>query len=222
MEEENEIEDDLQLTLSEAFGTLFKTHKSKCGNLLKTLLEDLLPAYLDENASFIKQKFGIYIVVDLVEHLGLEILGEKYQDCLSVIARCSKSLNPVIRQAGVYGLGVSSESSGDLFKEYADKTLEFLKEAIEMEQGSQDATEFNHAKDNAISALAKVMKNQHEHINVEETFTFFLQQIPLKYDLTEAKLVNDFLADALLNQPTMILGKQYENTKQFVILLGEI
>ena len=161
MEEENEIEDDLQLTLSEAFGSLFKTHKNKCASLLTTLFNDLLPSYLDEKAPFIKQKFGIYIVVDLVEHLGLEILGGKYEDCFQVIARCSKSINPVIRQAGVYGLGVSSLSSGELFEKYSDETLTSLKEAIEMEQGSQDIVEFNHSRDNAISALSKVMKNQH-------------------------------------------------------------
>jgi len=109
MEEENEMEDDLQLTVSEAFGSLFKTHKNHCGQLLVTLFNDLLPSYLDEKAAFVKQKFALYIVVDLVEHLGLEILGPKYEDCFHVIERSSKSMNPVIRQAGVYGLGISSQ-----------------------------------------------------------------------------------------------------------------
>mmetsp|Transcript_33835 Transcript_33835/g.33364 ORF Transcript_33835/g.33364 Transcript_33835/m.33364 type:complete len:423 (-) Transcript_33835:378-1646(-) len=162
MEEENEIEDDLQLTLSEAFGALFKTHKNKCANLLNTLFNDLLPSYLDESAPFVKQKFGVYIVVDLVEHLGLEILGEKYEDCFQVIARCSKSVNPVIRQAGVYGLGISSNSGGELFAKYSTDALQSLKEAIEMKVGTQDVVEFNHARDNAISALSKIMKFQHE------------------------------------------------------------
>jgi len=57
---------------------------------------------------------------------------------------------------------------------------------------------------------------------LEETFAYFLTLIPLNHDLTEAKFVNDFLADAVLGQPQMVLGKEYENTKQFVTLLGEI
>lgn len=80
MDEENDMEDDLQLTISEAFGALFKTHKHHCGELLSSLFTDLLPQYLDDSAPFVKQKFGLYIVVDLVEHLGLEILGDKYED----------------------------------------------------------------------------------------------------------------------------------------------
>lgn len=222
MEEENEMEDDLQLTVSEAFGSLFKTHKNHCGQLLVTLFNDLLPSYLDEKAAFVKQKFALYIVVDLVEHLGLEILGPKYEDCFHVIERSSKSMNPVIRQAGVYGLGISSQWNEEVFKKFSDSTLHSLKEAIEMKLGTQDKTEFNYARDNAVSALAKIMKNQHSWINLEETFAYFLTLIPLNHDLTEAKFVNDFLADAVLGQPQMVLGKEYENTKQFVTLLGEI
>ena len=54
--------------------------------------------------------------------------------------------------------------------------------------GTQDKVQFNHARDNAISALAKVIKNQYNFINVEETFAFWLSKIPLEFDLTEAKL----------------------------------
>jgi len=95
MEEENEMEDDLQLTISEAFGTLFKTHKHQCKELLTNLFSSLLPEYLNDNAPFIKQKFGLYVVVDLVEHLGLEDLGEKIDDCYKVIEKYAGSINPV-------------------------------------------------------------------------------------------------------------------------------
>ena len=124
MEEENEMEDDLQLSLSEAFGSLFKTHKTHCGQLLTTLFNDLLPEYLSQDAPFVKQKFALYVVDDLVEFLGLEILGDKYEDCFKVIENYSKSVNPVLRQAGVYGLGISSQSSGELFAKFSDSTIQ--------------------------------------------------------------------------------------------------
>ena len=219
MEEENEMEDDLQLTISEAFGTLFKTHKNQCSELLSNLFTSLLPEYLDDNAPFIKQKFGLYIVVDLVEHLGLEHLGEKIDDCLKVIEKYAESINPVWRQAGVYGLGVFAKNSGDYFSSFADTVVEKLKKAIEMKKGSQDKVEYGHAKDNAVSALAKVLKHQYNHINLEVTFKFWLSQLPLKNDLTEAKEWNEFLAEVIEFKPEMVIGEKGEYMDNLITLL---
>lgn len=221
MDEENEMEDDLQLTISEAFGSLFKTHKHHCKELLSNLFTTLLPQYLDDKAPFVKQKFGLYIVVDLVEHLGLEILGEKYEDCFRVIEKYSSSINPICRQAGVYGLGVSAKSGGEYFSKFASSTVELLKKAIDMECGTQEKIEYLHAKDNAISSLAKVMKYQYSAIDLESTFSFFLSHLPVKHDLTEAKEVNDFLADVLQEKPEWVIGPNGEHTKNFIHLLGD-
>lgn len=144
MEEENEMEDDLQLSISDAFGALFKTHKNHCSELLKDLFTEKLPEYLNEEAAIVKQKFALYIVVDLVEHLGLEILGEKYQDCFEVIAKYSQHINPILRQASVYGLGMSAKQGGEYFKTYSQDTIDRLKFVIDMEIGSQEKIEFLH------------------------------------------------------------------------------
>lgn len=133
MEEENDMEDELQLTISEAFGALFKTHKNQCQELLKHMFSDSLPKYLDDSAPMVKQKFALYIIVDIVEHLGLEILGDKYEDCFNVIAKFSLSVNPVLRQASMYGLGMSAKDGGEFFKKYASNTVDNLRTAIDME-----------------------------------------------------------------------------------------
>ncbi|CAI2371015.1 unnamed protein product [Moneuplotes crassus] len=221
---ENENEDELQIVLSEAIGMLFKTHKGKCSNIVANLFDNFLPSYLNDAASFTKQKLGIYIINDVVEHVGLEILEEKYEECFHAFVKCSKNENPTIRQAGVYGIGVTLARSCkvQLFGKYSVDAIQTLKEAIEIDCGSQDSTEYGYAKDNAISALVKVMKHHHQSIDVESTFEFLLQHIPLKYDLVEAKFVNDFLADVALSNPSLIIGKDNQNIKQFVVLLGQI
>lgn len=189
MEEENEMEDDLQLVISETFGALFKTHKNYCHELLKDFFETKLDKYLDEESSpMVKQKFALYIIVDIVEHLGLDILGDKYEYCFRIIARYSQCINPVLRQASVYGLGMSAQQGGACFEKYATDIVEALKNAIEMELGSQDKTEYLHCRDNAVSSLAKVMKFQHQHIDVEKTFKYWLSKMPIKHDLEESKV----------------------------------
>jgi len=91
------MEDELQFAISETFGILFKTHKMHCSQLLKTLLEDLLPNYLQETSPFVKQKFAIFIIVDLLEHLGNEYLAEHFESCFQTLLKYSKSENPVFR-----------------------------------------------------------------------------------------------------------------------------
>lgn len=49
IKEENRSEYDLQLTLSEIIGILFKTHKPKIGNLLNQLFTELLPNALNSD-----------------------------------------------------------------------------------------------------------------------------------------------------------------------------
>jgi len=222
MKEENEMEDDLQLAISEAFGTLFKTHKNHCQELLSNLFTEKLPKYLDEEHSpVVKQKFALYIIVDIVEHLGLEILGDKYDDCFAVIARYSQSINPILRQASSYGLGMSAREGGAYFEKYAKDTVEALKGVIEMQLGTQVKIEYQHCRDNAISALAKVMKYQYSFIDLESTFAYWLSKMPLKHDLAEAKEANDFLADVLLEKPEMVVGANGEHMKDLINLCGD-
>lgn len=133
MEEENDMEDDLQLAISDAFGALFKTHKDHCQELLKDMFTEKLPKYLAEDAPIVKQKFALYVIIDMVEHLGLEILKDKYEDCFKVVAKYANSINPVLRQASCFGLGVSAKEGGEYFRPYAKETSEALKNAIEME-----------------------------------------------------------------------------------------
>lgn len=92
--EENQDEDDLQISICETFGVIFKTHKNKCETLASNLLSDLVSSYIDDNASIAKQKCGIYIIGDAIEYLGPDIIGSKYQDCFETIVRFSKSTNP--------------------------------------------------------------------------------------------------------------------------------
>lgn len=88
-----------------------------------------------------------------------------------------------------------------------------------MKKGTQDKVEFKHARDNAVSALAKVLKHQYNNIEIEETFKFWLAQLPLKNDLTEAKECNEFLAEVIEFKPEMVIGPNGEYMDNLINLL---
>jgi hypothetical protein len=79
VKEENKSEYDLQLSIAEIIGIIFKTHKQLCGNLLQALFAGPLPEALKSTEKS-KTKFALFILDDMVEFLGPEYLGNHYAE----------------------------------------------------------------------------------------------------------------------------------------------
>jgi hypothetical protein len=83
-------------------------------------------------------------------------------------------------------------------------------------------TQFNHARDNAIAALGKIIKHQEANIDAATIIPGWFQLLPLKHDLEEAKINNEFLAEMLFKRHQVILGANNERLEHMVQVLGEI
>lgn len=79
LKEENKNEHELQISLAEIFGALFKTHREFCRELVGKLWQEVLPnaAKLQSKHSM---KFILFILDDMVEFLGAEFLGSVYPE----------------------------------------------------------------------------------------------------------------------------------------------
>jgi len=82
--------------------------------------------------------------------------------------------------------------------------------------------QFYHARDNAVSAIAKVIKYQNTTIDVTQYLPSFLEQLPIKHDVEEAKFCNELLSEMLLNDAGAVCGSSGERLEQVVMILGEI
>lgn len=74
IKEENRNEYDLQLSLAEMIGIIFKTHKEFSRNLLTELFNNILPEALSSEEKE-KQKFALFVLDDMIEFLGPAMLG---------------------------------------------------------------------------------------------------------------------------------------------------
>lgn len=163
IKEENKSEYDLQLSIAEIFGILFKTHGTSCGNLLNELFTIILPAAFNSEEKS-KTKFGLFILDDMVEFLGPEILGTQYVEVAKQIIRYCNAPISALRQAAAYGIGMMAEKGGDRYAEVVALSLEGLKLAIDYEmpaaikEKKAKAKQFMHARDNAVSALGKIIR----------------------------------------------------------------
>lgn len=78
LKEENKNEYQLQLDLGEIIGALFKTHRNLVQGVVQELLTNKLGPYGADGASKPKIKFLLFILDDMVEHLGPDFLGPMY------------------------------------------------------------------------------------------------------------------------------------------------
>lgn len=165
IKEENNSEFDLQLSIAEIIGILFKTHGPLTVNLVTELFTSILPPALSSSEKQ-KTKFGLFVMDDMVEFLGPDLLGPHYIPVAKEIIKFTKSPVAAVRQAASYGIGIMAEKSGAHFALIANECLLGLKDAIEyqmpasVKEKKTKVKQFKHAKDNAVSALGKIIKFQ--------------------------------------------------------------
>ena len=96
-----------------------------------------------------------------------------------------------------------AEKAGHHFAVISNDALLGLKYAIEFQMPPQvkekksKVKQFMHAKDNAVSALGKIIKFQSATVDVTSLIPNWLSLLPIKNDLDEAKVMNDFLTNFL-------------------------
>jgi hypothetical protein len=82
--------------------------------------------------------------------------------------------------------------------------------------------QFMHAKDNAVSALGKIIKFQNATVDASSLIPNWLSLLPIKNDIDEAKNMNELLTLLLEQNPLAVLGQSYERFELIVVLLSEI
>ena len=57
-----------------------------------------MPDYLSEGKPDIKKKFALFVIVDLIEHLGLDRIDEnQFKGCFEILVVHALHPNPVLR-----------------------------------------------------------------------------------------------------------------------------
>lgn len=87
-----------------------------------------------------------------------------------------------------------AKNGGAAFSQVVNHCLEGLKIAIEyampaaIKDKKSKVKQFNHAKDNAVSALGKVIRYQTANIDAQALIPGWLNLLPIKSDVEEAKI----------------------------------
>lgn len=237
-EDENELENDLNdlenkisnvekilTSFSSIIGVIFKFHKELCMEVVNKLLVEYLPKYLADNSSVFDKKMGIFILDDMTEFLGQNILANIWPEIINILLKFSDSKLCVLRQAAVYGIGEFARYTVLDYNKYCDNSLKALSYSIDMVQTEEDGDsqlEWNHARDNSIASLGKIISFQGQYLDLKLWIPKWLSYLPLKYDIKEAISQHKLLCEILVSKPDLILGENYSNLSKIIRILCKI
>lgn len=222
LNEDTSSEEDLQVGIAELIGVLFKTHKEMTLPLVELLYTQVLSKVLQPTLSDKMHKFGLFLIDDMIEFLGLELIPDKWPHLSEALIRFSADKSCPVRQAAVYGIGVLAEKSREIFAQMAPQCINSLYEALKIPIGEEKTKVYGHCKDNTVSALGKIIKNHHDKINLSEVIQVWLSHLPLKHDKPEAKVQHELLTDILLNKSELLLDSSGSNIPRIVKIFSDV
>ena len=215
-------EDNLHVSISEVFGALFKTHKSLCLDIVKFLYSSVFSRLLSEGTRKEDHKFVIFVIDDIIEFLGQDLVGDIWGSLGEVLIRFAVDGNEAVRQAAVYGLGVFAGNSKQAgFEQWTLAILQKLHESIGIPLGKSEKTH-GHARDNAIAAIGKLIRFHYVSLDLNLVLPAWLSLLPLKFDKLESKNMTDLVASMALDMPQMLFGESYQRLGAVVRVLLEV
>ncbi|CAN4091783.1 unnamed protein product [Withania somnifera] len=218
LREENEQEEVVFDQVGEILGTLIKTFKAAFLPFFDELSSYLMPMWgKDKTAE--ERRIAICIFDDIAEQCHEAAL--KYYDMyLPFLLEACNDESPDVRQAAVYGLGVCAEYGGSVFKPLIGEALSRLNIVIRHPNALQ--TENVMAYDNAVSALGKICQFHRDSIDSAQVVPAWLNCLPIKGDLIEAKVVHDQLCSMVERSDGELLGPNNQYLPKIVSVFAEV
>ncbi|CAL5433751.1 unnamed protein product [Camellia sinensis] len=218
LREENEQEEEVFDQVGEILGTLIKTFKASFLPFFDELSSYLMPMWgKDKTAE--ERRIAICIFDDVAEQCH-EAALKYYDTYLPFLLEACNDMNPDVRQAAVYGLGVCAEFGGSVFKPLVLEALSTLNVVIRDPNALQPENIM--AYDNAVSALGKICQFHRESIDSAQVVPAWLSCLPIKGDLIEAKVVHDQLCSMVERSDRELLGPNNQYLPKIVAVFAEV
>ena len=209
------ILEEIQIEIVDIIGLLLKLHKDKCNNIIGHIINNIIPSYLDSN-NINEIKMSLYLLDDLIEYIGQEILGEKiWENIYSILIKLVISEDYPTRQAAAYGIGIFSMNTKTNFIKYGQGLIENLYESLSLSTNLiknnniiENKEEFYLAFDNIISALGKIIKfhfnDKIVQDNIFELIEKWIMNLPIKYDESEQEQQHEWMINIFIFKRELI------------------
>jgi hypothetical protein len=224
MDKDIEEVEDVLVSIADVMGSFFKTHKDLTLEVVSALLNNLLPKYFTKESSSFETKMGLYIIDDMIEFLGQELLANVWDQLAKIILTYTDDKEPFLRQASVYGIGEFAINTKQGYENYLNPMLDGIDKALRYTSDGQNHSQWSTARDNAVSCLGKIIKFQQNAVggNLQELVNKWIEHLPIQEDEIEGQKQHQILVDMLLNNVDSVIGPNKQNLAKVIRILCKI
>jgi len=214
-------------SLSDFFGALFETHKDLTLELVDKIIKQYLPIYFKDESSNFEKTLGLLLVDDMAEFLQQNLLSNIWGDIEKIMIKYSAHAHYEVRNAACYGLGVFSQFTTQNYTNYGKDILSaimnVIKLPIDKNMNKTDKENLKFARDNAVSALGKIIKYHGQEFpgELDNLLDFWVNSLPITQDKEEGKINNKFLLDILMKEPNKVIGPGNKNLGHIIVILAK-
>jgi hypothetical protein len=214
------------VSIADVFGSIFKTHKELTLGVVNKLKNELLVKYFKQEASSFEKKMGIFIIDDMVEYLGQELIPELWDDIIYLLIGYMQVPEDSLRQAASYGLGevaVNTKNVETFINNYENIIFNSIITSLSTYQKPKNEDmedDWGYAQDNITVAIAKIIKSKGVNIqNLTKWIDLYIDNLPIKYDEDESVEQHLLFYDILLNSSLsgLVLGENNRNVHKILI-----
>ena len=214
-------------SISDFFGALFETHGHLTMELVNEIINNYIPKFLLETSSNFEKLLALLLLGDMAEFLKQELLSKIWGDICTILIKYSPHSDYEVRNASCYGLGVFAQSTTQNFSDYGKNIIPAIINVINLPIDKKlkktEKENLKFARDNAISALGKVIKYHGQEFpnELNSLLDLWVNSMPIKKDKEEAKINIKFLLDILMKEPNKVLGDNNKNLGKVIVILTE-
>lgn len=219
IENDNQMEDEFTLEVANILGVLFRVYQARALPLFVRVHEQfILPAMADQRPK--AQHFGMFLIDDAVEHLGAHIPKDTLRKFLEQL--CTHAQNPALelRQAAVFGIGITALALGDDFRPALPAVVQLLSQAVELPVRPDDFPKFYQTvKENAVASIGKILHAFGGSLPPEQfqqLASYWLRHLPIAHDHKEAVFQHRYLLTLVARQPPVFSLTQPDVLKALV------
>ncbi|XP_022000236.1 importin-5 [Helianthus annuus] len=194
------------------------TFKAPFLPLFDELLPYLMPMWGKDRTDE-EKRIAICIFDDVAEHCG-DAAVKYYGTFLPFVLEACNDTSTDIRHAAVYRVGMCAEYGGVAFRPYVGEALSRLDVVIRRPDALHPDNVM--AYDNAVSALGKIWQVHRDSINVAQVVPAWLNCLPIKGDLIEAKVVHDQLCSMVERSDGELLGLNHQYLPKIVGVFADV
>ncbi|TMW60449.1 hypothetical protein Poli38472_000491 [Pythium oligandrum] len=203
-----ELEEGIFRGMIDSIGWIIKTQREAFFPVFKNQLLPFVLPLLELGIMNVLRGQAICMIDDIIEHCGAAA-QELVPMFITHLVKGLEDASPQVLQASAYGVGVCAEKTGAAFLPFAQESLAKLVHLVKASAAVED-DEVLAARDNAVSAVAKILLHAEGSVNVGEVWPVWLTWLPLRTDVMEARDLHGRFISWVAGGNKHILGAEFE------------